>query len=113
MVSGFKDSRGQVIKGVPFYYSRILESSTPRTLAAQKIKLKYSLKGEALSPNPRTARFSRRRSSLSEEGMGAAASSYSISKATYVLPVIFTFMVALDCLLFFSLMFPGAAVPLV
>ena len=53
VASGFKDSRGQAIKGELFLHtSRILESSTPRTLVAQKIKLMSSPKGKGFSPKP-------------------------------------------------------------
>jgi len=53
MDSWFKDSRGHVIKEDLFLNtSRILESSTPRTLVAKKIILKYSPQGEVSLPIP-------------------------------------------------------------
>ena len=50
----FEGSSIQGVKGESFlYYSRILESSTPRTLAAQKIELKSLPEGEGFSLIPR------------------------------------------------------------
>jgi hypothetical protein len=55
----FKDSMRQVIKGELFYCSWIPDSSTPRTIAMKKIKLKSSPKGKGFSLNPRVGKQKR------------------------------------------------------